>query len=87
MKQKLFMLMRLFLCCACIFIFIYLLVFLWGWKLIGTGDPVLTEIVVSVVLGAIFYVLLECCLSLHKRIDELENRLDVLEKLRKTKRK
>ena len=78
-KETLFSLLRLVICLAATFVFIYLIVLLWGWNLFESGDPILTEIGVSVIIGAVVFIFNEICLSLHKRVENLEKRLEKLE--------
>lgn len=77
-KEKLFSLLRVFICFAGTFVFIYLFVFVGGWRLFESGDPVLTELGAAVIIGAVVFLFVEICLSLHKRIEKLEKRLEDL---------
>lgn len=62
------------------FIVIYLLGFFGGWKLFESGDPILMEIGVSVIVSLIVYAMYSSFSELEKKIKELENRIESLEK-------
>lgn len=80
-------LLHLLVCIAASFACIYLFVFAGGWKLIESGDILLIEIGVSIVVGIIFFVIYEFsriissdCIKLQNRIDELQKQIDDLNK-------
>lgn len=68
------------------FIVVYLFVFFGGWKLIESRDPIHLEIVVSVFIGFIIWIIFELSRyydakfkSSEKRIEALEERVKALE--------
>ena len=61
------------------FIVIYLTVFFGGWKLFNSGDPILIEIGVALVLSIFVFVINEIITALDKRVKALEARLNELE--------
>ena len=64
------------------FIVIYLTVFFGGWKLFNSGDPILIEIGVALVLSIFVFVINEIITALDKRVKALEARLNELENKR-----
>ena len=80
MKNKIKLLLKwagMFVLC---FIIIYLIVFFGGWKLFESGDPILIEIGIAVILSFFVLVFNEVVTSLEKRVKSLEKRLNELEK-------
>lgn len=80
-------LLHLLVCIAVSFGCIYLFVFTGGWKLIESGDILLVEIAVSIVVGIIFFVIYELSrvissdyIKLQNQIDELQKQIDDLNK-------
>lgn len=61
------------------FLVIYLTVFFGGWKLFNSGDPILIEIGVALVLSIFVFVINEIITALDKRVKALEERLNDLE--------
>lgn len=61
------------------FIAIYLLVFVGGWKLIEAGDIISIEIVVSVIIGFVVWLIFEVTKYFEAKINELEKRVKQLE--------
>ena len=61
------------------FLVIYLTVFFGGWKLFNSGDPILIEIGVALVLSIFVFVINEIITALDKRVKALEARLNELE--------
>ena len=61
------------------FLCIYLAVFFGGWKLIESGDPILLEIAVSLIVGFIFWIIFELSKFYEEKLKELENRVKELE--------
>ena len=61
------------------FLVIYLAVFFGGWKLFSSGDPILIEIGVALVLSIFVFVINEVITALDKRVKALEERLNELE--------
>ncbi len=80
MKSKLKDLISLILTIAVIFAIVYLYVFVGGWKLFESGDPIKMEIGVSVILGVIVWVLMKLNVQMNSRINELESKIERLEK-------
>lgn len=79
MKNKIKTFLRwlaMFLLC---FVVIYLCVFLGGWKLFESGDPILMEIGVALVLSIFFFAINEVVTGLEKRVEYLEERINKLE--------
>ncbi len=68
------------------FVSIYLLVFFGGWKFFESGDPILMEIGVSVLVAIIFYVMDSLYRDSKVKIEELEKRIDELEALMQYRR-
>ena len=79
MKKKAKMLLRWLGAFILCFLVIYLIVFLGGWKLFESGDPILMEIGVALVLSIFFFAINEV-LSMHeKKIKDLEEHIKKLE--------
>lgn len=79
MKEKIKLLLKwagIFVLC---FIVIYLLVFFGGWKLFESGDPVLIEVGIALVLSFFIFVFNEIVTGLEKRVKALEERLKELD--------
>lgn len=74
------MILRMLICIVISFIFIYLMVFLGGWKLIESGDPILIEIAVSVIVGILVWIIYEFSKYCEKKFDDLHKRIQELEK-------
>ena len=79
-KQNFIMILRMLICIVISFIFIYLMVFLGGWKLIESGDPILIEIAVSVIVGILVWIIYEFSKYCEKKFDDLHKRIQELEK-------
>lgn len=62
------------------FIVIYLIMFFWGWKLVESGDPILIEVVVALILSIFLFAVGEVMTTFEKRIKSLEERLEKLER-------
>lgn len=62
------------------FLLIYLFVFFGGWQLFESGDPILIEIGVALVLSFFVFVFGEIATGLEKRVKSLEERLNEFEK-------
>ena len=62
------------------FLLIYLFVFFGGWKLFESGDPILIEIGVALVLSIFVFAFGEIVVGLEKRVKSLEERLNEFEK-------
>ena len=61
------------------FVVIYLVVFFGGWQLFNSGDPILIEIGVALVLSLFLFIINEVISSLEKRVKVLEERINELE--------
>jgi len=61
------------------FIVIYLIVFFGGWKLFESGDPILIELGVALVLSFFVFIISETVTSLEKRVKVLEERIERFE--------
>ncbi|MGN0538973.1 MAG: hypothetical protein ACI4KI_03860 [Candidatus Fimenecus sp.] len=80
--KKLKMLLHWLVCTLVTFLCIYLFIFAGGWKLVESGDVILIEIAVSIVIGFVIWIIFELTRfydskieNLEKRIEELENKL------------
>lgn len=79
MKDKIKLLLKwagIFVLC---FVVIYLFVFFGGWKLFESGNPILIEIGVALVLSFFLFIFNEIVTGLEKRVKSLEERLNELE--------
>ena len=79
MKDKIKLLLKwagIFILC---FIVIYLFVFFGGWRLFGSGDSILIEVGVALVLSFFVFVFNEVVTGLEKRVKSLEERINELE--------
>lgn len=79
MKAKLKALMRWAITFVVCFIVVYLIVFFGGWKLFESGDAVLVELGVALVLSIFVYLFAEIVIRLEKRVKALEERLEKIE--------
>ena len=80
MKEKIKLILKwggMFLLC---FALIYLFVFFGGWKLFESGDPILIEIGVALILSFFFFSVNEVVIGLDRRVKSLEERIKELEK-------
>ncbi|MGN1162059.1 MAG: hypothetical protein ACI4SX_07440 [Candidatus Fimenecus sp.] len=80
--KKLKMLLHWLVCTLVTFLCIYLFIFAGGWKLVESGDVILIEIAVSIIIGFVIWIIFELTRfydskieNLEKRIEELENKL------------
>lgn len=71
---------RLLICMVASFAVIYLLVFLGGWKLIESGDPILIEIAVAVIVGMLVYLIYELSTHYDGELKKMKERIAELEK-------
>ena len=79
MKEKIKLLLKwagIFVLC---FVIIYVFVFFGGWKLFESGDPILIEIGVSIVVSFFAFIFNEIVTDLEKRVKSLEERLGKIE--------
>ncbi|MBO5213867.1 MAG: hypothetical protein J6B86_03755 [Clostridia bacterium] len=76
---KLKMMFHLLISVVVSFVCIYLAVFFGGWKLIESGDPILLEIAVSIIVGFIFWIIFELSKFYEEKLKELEERVKTLE--------
>lgn len=67
-------------CIAAAFVLIYALVFVGGWRLLESGDMVMIEIAVAVLVGIILWLLFEQGKQYEDRLRQLEQRIQALEK-------
>lgn len=79
MKNKLKYVLKYALSVVLSFVFIYLFVFFGGYKLFESGDVILQELGVSVVIGSILFVVFEFFNTHSKEIQQLEERISELE--------
>ena len=61
------------------FVVIYLIVFFGGWKLFESGDPIMIEIGIALILSVFVFVISEVVTGLEKRIKSLEEKIKELE--------
>ena len=80
MKNKLKSLLKWAVIYLLCFATVYLLVFFGGWKLFESGDPILIELGVSLVLSIFVVAFDEIVTNLEKRVKALEERLEKYEK-------
>ena len=76
MKNKLKLFLRWAIIFALCFVLIYLAVFLGGWKLFQSGNPILIELGVALVLSFLVFVFNEIVTNLEKRVKALEEQLE-----------
>lgn len=62
------------------FVIIYMCVFFGVWKLFKSGDTLLCEIGIALILSIFVFSFFEVVSYLEKRIERLEKRLDAFEK-------
>ena len=71
------------LCILVCFIIIFLYVSWFGWELIESGDPVKIELGGAVILGSLFFIIINTIYELEKQHEEklksLEKRIEELE--------
>lgn len=70
-------------CIAAAFVLIYALVFVGGWRLLESGDMVMIEVAVAVLVGMILWLLFEQGKQYEERLRQLEQRIQVLEEQNK----
>lgn len=79
MKDKVKLILKwagtFFLC----FVVIYLFVFFGGWKFFESGDPILIEIGVALVLSIFIFAFAQVITALENRVKGLEERIKELE--------
>ena len=80
MKNRLKAFLRWALTFVFCFVIIYLIIFIGGWKLFESGEPILMELGVALILSIFVFAANEIVTTLEKRIDSLEARIDELEK-------
>lgn len=61
------------------FIFIYLFIFFGGSKLFESGDVILQEVGVSIVIGALVFWIIKINKTNYDKIEELKKRVEELE--------
>ena len=79
MKEKLKLLLRWGITFLLCFLIIYLTVLFGGWKLFESGDPILIELGVALILSFFVCVINEVVTKLERRVKALEERLDQYE--------
>ena len=79
MKNKVKSFFRWAMIFALCFTVIYLTVFFGGWKLFESGDPLLMELGVALVLSFFVFAFNEVATKLEKKIQELEERIEKME--------
>jgi low affinity Fe/Cu permease len=76
MKNKLKLFLRWAIIFVLCFVLIYLPVFLGGWKLFQSGNPILIELGVALVLSFFVFMFNEIVTDLEKRVKALEEQLE-----------
>ena len=61
------------------FIFIYLFIFFGGSKLFESGDVILKELGVSIIIGTLVFLIIKINKTSYEKIEELEKRVEELE--------
>ena len=79
MKSKLKFFLRYLAVFAACFVIIYFIVFFGGAKLFESGDPILIELGAALILSVFVSVILHAMEAQSKRIDALEDRIQMLE--------
>ncbi len=79
MKEKAKALLKWFVVFVFCFAVIYFVVFLGGWKLLESGDPILIEAGIALILSVFVYAFYEVTSKLDGRIKELEEKIKRLE--------
>ena len=79
MKNKLKSFFRWAMIFALCFTVIYLTVFFGGWKLFESGDPLLMEMGVALVLSFFVFAFNEVTTNLKNKIRDLEERIEKME--------
>lgn len=71
------------LCILVCFVIIFLYVFCGGWELFESGNPIKIELGASIILGSLFFVVINTIYELEKqheeKIKKLEKRIEELE--------
>lgn len=80
MKNNLKLIAKFLLSWAISFLVIYLFIFFGGYKLFETDSIILKEIGVSFIMGFVIFLAFELFKDNMKKIDELEKRIEKLEK-------
>lgn len=70
-------------CIVAAFVLIYSLVFIGGWRLLESGDMVMIEIAVAILVGIILWLLFEQGKQHEERLRQLEQRIQTLEEQNK----
>ena len=79
MKNKLISLLKWAVVFIICFLIVYLVVLFGGWKLFESGDPILIELGVSLVLSFFVFIFNETVTNLEKRVKALEEQLEKYE--------
>lgn len=80
MKNNLKLIAKFLLSWVISFLVIYLFIFFGGYKLFETDGIILKEIGVSFIIGFVIFLAFEWFKDNRKKIDELEKRIEKLEK-------
>lgn len=84
LKDSLKFLLVWALCILVCFVIVFLWCFFVGWELFESGDPIKIELGISVILGSLFFVIINTIFELEKKREEqvksLEKRIEELEK-------
>jgi len=79
-SSKYRVMLHMLVCIVISFVFIYIMVFIGGWKLIESGDPILIEIAVSIIVGIVVTLIYEHSIYCEAKFAEAEKRIEELEK-------
>lgn len=77
--KKLKMLLHWLVCTVVSFLCIYLFIFAGGWRLVESGDVILIEIAVSIIIGFVIWIIFELTRFYDLKIETLEKRIEELE--------
>lgn len=77
--RKTKMLLHWLVCTVVSFLCIYLFIFAGGWRLVESGDVILIEIAVSIIIGFVFWIIFELTRFYDLKIETLEKRIEELE--------
>ncbi len=81
MKNKKYTIaLHLIICILVTFALIYLMVLLGGWQLIESGDPILIELAVSIVVGILVGIIFELSKYCEAKFNDTQKRIEALEK-------
>ena len=77
--RKTKMLLHWLVCTVVSFLCIYLFIFAGGWRLVESGDVILIEIAVSIIIGFVIWIIFELTRFYDLKIETLEKHIEELE--------